>query len=174
MEDILGWGLQAVAAVDDNWGLGFEGRLLARVGPDLQRFKQLTLGQRVIYGRKTLSTFPGEKPLPGRQNVLLTHDTRFHREGIVAVHSLDELGRLLEEGQKQPSPKENFVIGGAHVYRQLLPWCLTAHITRLYASFAADRFLTPLSNRSDWYLAQEEGPFNWQGLDYAFLTYRRR
>ena len=172
MEDILGLELQAVAAVDENWGLGREGRLLARVAPDMKRFRQLTTGQRVIYGRKTLATFPEEKPLPARENILLTHDPHFQAEGIVPVHSLAELERLLRQRQAA-EPKINFVIGGAEVYRQLLPWCSQAHITLLHRTFPADRFLPPLSGRSDWCLDRCDGPYEWQGLSYSFCTYKR-
>ena len=169
MEDTL-LQLEAIAAVDENWGLGYRGGLLARVSPDLRRFRELTWGGRVIYGRRTLRTFPGERPLPGRENVVLTHDAAFRAEGIVAVHSLEELASWLRQSREPRS----FVIGGAQVYRELLPWCRAAHITRLGRSFTADCFFPDLDSSPDWYLAEQGEEQVWEGLSYSFSTYRRR
>ena len=167
---ILDFQLEAIAAVDDCWGLGREGRLLAHVSPDLKRFKELTWGQRVIYGRRTLATFPKEQPLPGRENLLLTHGGLPELPGLVTLSGLSRLEQYLRDSET----KRNFVIGGAQVYRQLLPWCVRAHITRLSGSFGADCFLTDLERHPDWRLA-ESGPVqSWQGQEYVFLTYERR
>lgn len=169
MEDILSFDLEAVAAADEGWGLGYQGRLLAHVAPDLRRFKELTTGQRVIYGRRTLATFPQGQPLPARENVLLTREGSFSHPGLRVVHSLHELGEYLSSAPE----RRNFVIGGAEVYRQLLPWCARAHITRLHRTFVADCFFPDLDAHPAWRLIEAGAAETWQDIPYSFCTYER-
>ena len=170
MSDILNFHLEAVAAVDDNWGIGHDGKLLAYVSPDLKHFKELTYGQRVIYGRHTLATFPKGKALPGRENVLLTHDASFEQENITVVHSLHELAEYLKS---RDDGLTDFVIGGSTVYGELLPWCEKAHITRLYKTFPADRFFPDLDAHPGWRLLEAGEPQVWEDIEYSFRTYGR-
>ena len=101
-----------IAAVDQNWAIGYQNKLLARISPDLKRFKALTLGHPVLLGRKTLETFPGSKPLPGRQNYILSTNPDYKVENAVVLHSLEEARAVC--------PADTFVIGGAQVYRAAL------------------------------------------------------
>lgn len=66
--------MKAIVAVDRNWGIGYNGDLLFHISADLKRFKELTIGHTLIYGRKTLETFPRKRPLDGRRNIILSHD----------------------------------------------------------------------------------------------------
>ena len=169
MKDLDRFHLEAVAAVDEGWGVGHDGQLLAYVSPDLKHFKELTYGRRVIYGRHTLATFPKARPLPGRENVMLTHDTAFAAPGLTVVHSLQELAELLDKSDAGG----NFVIGGATVYSQLLPWCQRAYITRLHRSYPADCFLTDLDAHPAWRLAEAGEIQVWQDIPFSFCTYER-
>ena len=101
-----------IAAVDQNWAIGYQNKLLARISPDLKRFKALTLGHPVLLGRKTLETFPGGKPLPGRQNYILSTNPDYKVENAVVFHSLEEA--------RAACPADTFVIGGGQVYRAAL------------------------------------------------------
>ena len=85
--------MKLVVAVDQEWGIGNKGDLLARVRADLLHFKELTLGKTVILGSNTLATFPGGKPLKNRKNLVLNPSADYHVEGATVVHSLDELFR---------------------------------------------------------------------------------
>ena len=109
--------MNLIVAVDLNWGIGHAGGLLVSLREDMKRFKEMTIGQVVVLGRKTLATFPGGKPLPGRTNVILTHQPDFSVDGALVCHSLDELFGLLAGF----SDESIYLIGGSSLYEQLLP-----------------------------------------------------
>lgn len=157
----------AIASVDENWGIGYQGELLAHVSADLRRFKALTMGHPVILGRKTLATFPGGRPLPGRENLILSTSMASAPEGARVFRDLPAL--------LHAAPADSFVIGGEAVYRQLLPYCDTAYLTLFHRVFEADAFFPDLDADPAWALAEEEGPFAAEeGLAFTFRTYRRR
>lgn len=159
--------MNAIASVDENWGIGYQGELLARVSADLRRFKALTMGHPVILGRKTLATFPGGRPLPGRDNLIMSTSMETAPEGARVFR---DLGSLLRAARS-----DSFVIGGETVYRQLLPYCDTAYLTLFHRAFQADAFFPDLDADPAWTLSGEEGPFETEeGLSYTFRTYRRR
>ena len=100
--------MKAIVAVDQNWGIGKEGKLLAHIPEDLKYFKEKTLGHVVVMGRRTLCSLPGGKPLPGRDTVVLSRDEGFAPQGVTVVHSARELRELLRE--KHPG-REVFLCG---------------------------------------------------------------
>lgn len=156
----------AIVAVDENWGIGFQGKLLAHVSADLRRFKALTMGHPVILGRKTLATFPGGRPLPGRENLIMSTTMETVPEGARVFRDIPSLLAY--------APADSFVIGGEAVYRQLLPHCDTAYATVLHKRFEADAFFPDLDGDPAWTLTVEEGPFETEeGLAFTFRTYRR-
>ena len=83
--------MNAIVNVTPYWGIGKNGKLLVSIPTDLQRFRELTIHKTVIYGRKTLETFPGGHPLRERENIILTHDKEFTAEDAIICHDLDEL-----------------------------------------------------------------------------------
>lgn len=140
--------MNLIVAVDLNWGIGHEGKLLVSLREDMKRFKEMTLGQVVVLGRKTLETFPGGKPLPGRTNIVLTRQPDFAAGEALVCHSLDELTTLLAG-----YPDESiYLIGGSSLYEQLLPCCLKAYVTRIYSQFCADAFFPNLDQTPSWRL----------------------
>lgn len=157
--------MRLIAAVDQNWALGYRGDQLAYLKEDLKRFKALTLGHPVILGRKTLATFPGGKPLKGRENLILSATPGFSVEGAKVFR---DLNALLEY-----APADSFVIGGASVYAALLPYCDTAYITKLHVAFPADVWLADLDALPGWSLAEESEPLEQDGLVYHYAAYRR-
>ena len=157
--------MQAIVAVSQSWGIGKGGHLLFRISADLQRFKALTTGHAVILGRKTLATFPGGRPLPGRRNLILSRDPDFAPEGAEVFRDVEAL--------RTAAPEDAFVIGGGTVYEQLLPWCDTVYVTRLGWTFPADTYFPDLDAAPDWRLAETEGPYDHQGLAFHYDTYRR-
>lgn len=161
-----GGDLRAVVAADARWGIGREGDQLCRIPADLKRFRALTTGRAVILGRRTLATFPGGRPLPGRRNLILSRDPDFAPEGAEVFRDLDAL--------RSAAPEDAFVIGGGTVYRQLLPWCSTAYVTRLEAAFPADTYFPDLDASPDWRRVESEGPYEHQGLLFRCDIYRRR
>lgn len=158
--------MNAIVCADQNWGIGREGDLLVRISADLKRFKALTLGHPVILGRKTLATFPGGRPLPGRRNLVLSRDRSFRPEGAEVFRDLES---LLAE-----APEDSFVIGGGEVYRQLLPWCTTAYVTRLSQAYPADARFPDLDADPAWQIRETEGPLAYAGGLFQYVTYHRR
>lgn len=158
--------LQAIVAVDEQWGIGKNGDLLAHISADLRRFKALTTGHPVILGRKTLSTFPGGRPLPGRRNLILSHDPGFAPEGAEVFR---DLGALLSA-----APADSMVIGGESIYRALLDRCRRVYVTKILQRFDADAWFPDLDD--DWRWGREEPaspPQEENGLRFQFVNYER-
>ena len=122
-----------IACVDKNFGLGCGGKLLFRIPADLQNFRRLTLGHTIIYGRKTLQTFPNRRPLDGRRNIILSR-TLEHSDGAEVVGGLEDLFGALNVAA------DNFVIGGAEIFGELIPYAAEIFLTVVNAEVAADVF----------------------------------
>ena len=126
--------MNLIVAVDKNWAIGLGNKLLVSIPQDMKFFRETTKGKVVAMGRKTLESFPGGQPLKNRVNVVLTTDKSYSTNGIVLVHSIKE---MLDELKKYPS-EDIYVIGGETIYRQLLPHCDRAYITRIDNAYDAD------------------------------------
>lgn len=158
--------MYAIAAVDQNWAIGMDGDQFCYVPEDLKRFKALTAGHPVILGRKTLATFPGGRPLPGRRNLILSRDPAFSPAGAEVFRDVE---RLLAA-----APPDSFVIGGGSVYAALLPRCHTVYITKLGRAWPADVFFPDLDADEAWTVA-EAGPVQThEGLEFQYVTYQRK
>ena len=140
--------MKLIVAVDKEWGIGYKGDLLARVRADLFNFRDLTSGKVVILGSNTLATFPGGKALKNRTNIVLHPSQEYQPENTTVVHSIDE---LLEEIKKY-NTDDVFVIGGASVYKQMLPYCNTAYITKFDKSYEKDVYFPTLDEDKEWSL----------------------
>lgn len=122
-----------IACVDRNFGLGMNGKLLFRIPADLKNFRRLTLGRTIIFGRKTLETFPNAQPLDGRRNIILSRTPK-KIFGAEVVGGLDELFDTLDIAD------ENFVIGGAEIFNELIPCAAEIFLTVVDAEVQADAF----------------------------------
>lgn len=166
--------LKAIVAVCEDWGIGRDGGMVVANRADMRHFVRYTKGHAVIMGRKTLESFPGGRPLKDRRNIVLTRDTEFARKGVETVNSLDEALAVVKNEDMA------WVIGGAQVYRQLLPMCCEAIVTKTACVRPADAFFPDLDADSSWYIAEESEPAVIQpgegdaGVGYRFVTYRRR
>lgn len=146
--------------------IGHRGAIPWRLPEDLAHFKQATLGHPVIMGRRTWDSLPARfRPLPGRENIVVTRDRAWHADGATVAHSL-------EEALEQSSTKA-WVIGGAQVYAAALPYATTALVTEVDADYPGDAYAPTLD--SSWALeAQGQWQTSATGLRYRVLTYRRR
>lgn len=142
--------MKLIVAVDKEWGIGYKGDLLARVRADLFNFRDLTSGKIVILGSNTLATFPGGRALKNRTNIVLHPSQEYHPENTTVVHSIDE---LLEEVKKY-NTDDVFVIGGASVYKQMLPYCNTAYVTKFDKSYDKDAYFEDLDKDPSWSLVE--------------------
>ena len=157
--------MKLIVAVDQNWAIGYGGELLARVSADLKRFKSITMGHPLLLGRRTLATFPGGRPLAGRENFILSATPGYGVEGARVVTSVEEALALC--------PPDTFVIGGGQVYEAMLPYCDTAYVTKLCAAFPADTWFPNLDRDPAWVLKEEAPPLTEGALPFQYLTYER-
>ena len=125
--------LKLVACVEKNFGLGREGRLLFRIPEDLKRFRKLTLDHTIIFGRLTLATFPNQLPLDRRRNILLSRTVEGF-SGVEVVGNVEELFNVLDASEK------NFVVGGAQVFDELIPYAAEIFLTVVDSEVPADVF----------------------------------
>jgi dihydrofolate reductase len=138
--------MNLIVAVEENWGIGCDGRLLAVVKEDMRMFRRVTAGKILVYGRETLLTFPGGSVLPERRNIILSRNPNFSVAGGEVCHSLEELAVIL----RGIPADEVMVIGGAAVYEQLLPYTRLAYVTKFEKSLKSDRYLTNLDEAPGW------------------------
>lgn len=159
--------LSLIVAIAQNGAIGKDNDLLWHISDDLKRFKSLTMGHPVIMGRRTFESLPF-KPLPKRRNIVLTHDKLFAYEGVDVVHALDDVFELIKDEE------EAFVIGGASIYKLLLPYVNRLYVTWVYRDFEADTFFPPIS-MSEFRQISPTVPQNdsASGLSYAFVNYQR-
>ncbi len=159
--------MDCIVNVTEGWAIGNGGALQITIREDMRRFRALTAGKTLVLGRKTLSTFPGGKPLPHRRNLILSRSLDAV-EGAECVSSLEELFALLRRCPQE----EVMVIGGASVYRALLPWCRRAYVTKTQERLPADAWFPDLDADPNW-VVEEAGEERWEnGVCYRFFTYR--
>lgn len=162
--------MNLIVAVDRNWAIGNQNKLLVSIPADMKFFRETTTGKVVVMGRKTLESFPGGQPLKNRTNIVLTKDKNYQVKDAVVVHSLEE---LLEELKKYPD-ESIYVIGGESVYRMMLPYCTDAYITKIDHVYAADTFFPNLDEDDEWILEGETEEQTYFDLEYVFTKYRKR
>lgn len=162
--------MNLIAAVDRNWAIGRRGQLLVRIPADQRMFRQETLGKVVVYGRKTLETFPLAQPLERRENIILSTDPDLRVKNASVVHSI---GELLEKCGNYPS-EDIYIIGGGSVYRQLLPYCDTAHITRIDYAYEADAWFPDLDADPEWEITADSDEQTYFDITYQFVKYERK
>lgn len=160
--------MKFIVAVDREWGIGKKGDLLFSIREDMKFFKNTTMGGRVVMGDKTLLSLPGAKPLPGRDNIVLSLDPGFTAEGCTLLPSLDALFHLL----RGADTSRVFVIGGATIYNLLMDYCDTAYITKVDAVGGAEVFLRNVDAQSHWRLTACSEQHRQGELTYRFCTYR--
>lgn len=161
--------MNIIASADNNWSIGKNNELLIRIPQDMKRFRQMTTGNVVVMGRKTLESFPNQAPLKDRVNIVLTANPNYEVKGAVIVHSMDE---LQEELQKYNS-EDIYVIGGESIYRQMLDLCDTAYITKIDYTYEADAHLPNLEEDPAWSLTEESEEQTYFDVIYTYQTYKR-
>ena len=156
--------MNLIVAVDRNWAIGKGGDQLVYLPADLKRFKALTTGHPVILGRKTMATFPGGRPLKGRRNLILSRNPDFAPEGAEVYPDLDSL--------LAQAPEDSCVIGGASVYKQLLPYCNEVYVTKVNADGGAEVFFPNLDEDKNFVCVKEGESEEDNGLEIRFCTYK--
>lgn len=161
--------MNIIVAVDNHWGIGYKNRLLVSIPADMRFFREVTTGGTVIAGRKTMESLPGGQPLKNRTNIVLTRQKDYSLPGAVVVHSLEEaLGWV-----KDMPDEKVFVIGGESIYRQFLPYCKEAHVTKINFTYEADAFFPNLEESGEWRLTGESEEQTYYDLEYVFQKYHK-
>ena len=161
--------MNLIVAVDSNWAIGNKNQLLISIPNDMKHFREETTGKVVVLGRKTLATFPQGLPLKKRTNIILSKDKDFKVKDAVVVNSVDE---LLEELKNYPS-EDVYIIGGESIYRQMLPYCDVAHVTKIDRSYEADAFFPNLDMDPEWEVTAESEEQSYFDTTYTFVKYER-
>ena len=155
--------LSLIVAKAKNNVIGKDNQLIWHLPDDLKRFKNLTMGHPIVMGRKTFESLP--KVLPGRVHYVLTGNTNYKApEGVLLFHTVKDLLAALPEG-------ENFIIGGEHMYKELLPFADTMYITEIEKDYEGDAYFPPF-DLAEWKLVESvkgEGK-----ILHRFCTYKKQ
>ncbi len=159
-----------VVARAQNGVIGQDGKLPWHLPADLQHFKRLTLGKPVLMGRKTYESIG--RPLPRRTNIVITRDTAWRAEGVVIAHDIPTALSIAYEEAHRVGVDEVSVIGGAELYRQMLPQAQLIYLTEVHRDYAGDaQFDLPLSGWRE--TARELHPESDGQPAYSFVTLAR-
>ncbi|MCL2837478.1 MAG: dihydrofolate reductase [Oscillospiraceae bacterium] len=150
--------MNLIVAVDKNWGIGCDNKLLAHIPEDMKFFRVMTTDKTVVMGRKTFDSLPNGA-LPNRNNIVLSRDENFKADNV-RVHNSIGIG-----------DDSVFVIGGESIYKQYLPLCTRAYVTKIDAEFEADRYMENLDKDPDWAVESSKKMSTQSGINIEFVTY---
>ena len=158
--------IRAIVHVDKEWGIGRNNDMMFSLPKDMKFFRETTMGHTVVMGGKTLRSFPGQKPLPGRVNVALSRSAQ-QIPGFTMCSSPAEAVELAKSADRA------MVIGGGSIYRQMLPYCDTAYVTKVHTKPESDTYFPNLDQEKGWFLAEilQSGEEN--GIKYEMCLYRK-
>ena len=162
--------MNLIVAVDSNWAIGNKNELLVRIPNDQKHLREETAGKVVVMGRKTLETFPQGQPFKNRINIILTTDRKYKVKDAMTVHSVKE---RVEELKKYDD-EDIYIIGGESVYRQMLPYCNVAHVTKIDMAYEADTYFPDLDKDEGWHITADSDEQTYFDIAYQFVKYERK
>jgi dihydrofolate reductase len=159
--------ISIIVAIAQNYAIGKDNKLLWHISEDLKRFKKITAGHTVIMGKNTYYSLP-VRPLPNRRNIVITDIQGEKIEGCQMAYSIEDAIN------KADSENENFIIGGASIYRQFFTIVQKLYITYVYSNFEADTYFPKIEDK-DWELIEnaQQQEIHKDGLKYDFRVYKR-
>ncbi len=160
--------ISLLVAMDQNNLIGRDNQLPWHLPADLAYFKQVTMGHPIVMGRKTYDSIG--RPLPGRENIIVTRNPAFTMEGCKVIHSIEEIIKLNNNDKEQ----ELFVIGGSEIFKEILPFADKLYITEIDEAFEGDTFF-PEIHQKEWVLLHKEKGIKDEKnpYDYYFSVYTR-
>ena len=160
--------IQAIVAIAADGAIGRQGELLCHLPADMKHFKEVTMGHSIIMGRKTFESFP-RRPLPGRQNIVITRNAGWQYPGVTVAHGLNEAIAAAETDTV-------FIIGGAQIYELALPLVDVLHLTRIHARWASADVYFPALNMDEWQEVSREHheSDHRNAYEFDFITLKRR
>jgi len=162
--------MNLIVNVDKNWAIGNNGGLLISIPEDLRFFRDETTGKVVIVGRNTVKTFPGGRPLKNRKNIIVSTNKDLKVDDAVVVNSVEEA----LEAVKDYKSEDVYVVGGASIYKQMLPYCDVAHVTKTNFAYQADTYFPNLDEMDDWVIEAESDERTYYDIEYTFYKYVRK
>ena len=160
--------IYAIVHADKEWGIGKGNDMMFSLPKDMKFFRETTMGHTVVMGGNTLRSFPNQKPLKNRVNIVLSRGQV--RDDCVIVRSYDELKTAMKARENE----DIFVIGGGEVYRELLPYCHGAYVTKVDAIGGAEVFFPNLDIHPDFVCVEESEPMDDNGLTIRFTKYENK
>lgn len=165
----------AIAAVDENWGIGYNNKLLVQIPEDMQMFKELTENNAVIMGKNTFNSIG--HPLKNRINIVVTHEYSSpvrDENGVIYLNMNNLINYILQNKAIANFINQDiYIIGGASIYEQLLPYCDRALITKIVQTYKADTYFPNLDKNEKWEIAEDGEVKSFNGIQYKFTTYER-
>jgi len=160
--------MNAIVVVDKNWAIGKNGDLLVHLPGDLKYYRQKTIHNVTVIGRKTLESFPGGKPLPDRTNIVITRNEDYKAPGCIVCHTVDEVMEKIAEYDTE----KVFIAGGGEIYKQFMDKCDAFYVTKIDEAFEADTYF-PNLDELGFAVTWESEPQEEKGITYRFLKYER-
>ena len=160
--------IYAIVHADKEWGIGKDNDMMFSLPKDMKFFRETTMGHTVVMGGKTLRSFPNQKPLKNRVNIVLTRGQVC--DECVVVHSYERLKAELKSRENE----EIFIIGGGEIYKELLPYCHGALVTKVDAVGGAEVFFPNLDENPDFVCVDEGTPIDDNGLTIRFTKYENQ
>lgn len=162
--------ISLIVATAQNGAIGKDNQLLWHISDDLKRFKALTSGHTIVMGKNTYDSLPF-KPLPKRENIVITRNKDLQLQGCKMAHSIEEI--LISTCAN--SSEEVFVIGGESIYKQFLPYAHRIYLTLVHKAFEGDAFFPKIENET-WNISEQSEIFHDEAsaLNYQFITYDRK
>ena len=160
--------ITAIVHVDKQWGIGKGNDMMFSLPKDMKFFRETTMGNTVVMGGNTLRSFPNQKPLKNRVNIVLSRGQV--RDDCIIVRSYEELKNEL----KTRGNEEIFIIGGGEVYRELLPYCDRALVTKVDAVGGAEVFFPNLDEMDNFVCVNEGEPVDDNGHVIRFTEYKNK
>ena len=162
--------ISAIVAVDNNWGIGFNGDLLERIPEDLRYFKEITENNWIVMGRKTWDSLP-KKPLPNRPHLVITNNPISYEDIDAVIFAKIGQAKLIMNTQKGI---DFFVIGGGQIYEKLLPMCDRVYVTKIFKDHdQVDTYFPNLDESEEWAPAACTDIRQHKDLTYQFWQYDR-
>lgn len=159
----------SILSVDQKYGIGKRNGLLFHLPKDMAYFKETTKGHVVVLGENTLLSFPNQKPLKNRTNIVLSQDISHNYEGVINVHTFEE---FLQKMKEYSLKEDVYVIGGASIYRQTLPYVDKVLLTKVDADGGAEVFFPNLDEDPSFECIDEGNPIQDEEYTIRFTVYR--
>lgn len=164
--------ISIIVAASTNMVIGKDNQLPWHIPDDLKTFKSLTEGKRIYMGRKCWESLPDKfRPLPNRENVVITRDKEYKAKGAVVINDLPTLIKSLTPSM--PNQKESIVIGGGEIYKEFFPIAKKLYLTEVFTEIEGDTYLEGFKPE-EWLSVYESAIYEENGFKYRFKYFTRK